>query len=273
MRNIIVADAQGFCWGVRRALDIIEDYDKAFILGDLIHNKQVVNKLAKNNKTIVKEVSGKEDAPIFITAHGTQIEKFQELEAMNSEVVDTTCPLVTVIYKKAAKLEREGHHIIIIGDRNHIEVKGIASRIHDPIFINSVEDVENTQFPEKVGIVSQSTYSVKKFEQLVELIQKKATEVKLRNTICSPTVQRQVAAEELAQKVDLMIVIGGYHSSNTKKLKEVAKEYVEAYHIETAKELEDSWFLGKQNIGITAGASTPDWIINEVKDRIATIPV
>jgi len=272
MRNVIVADSQGFCWGVRRALDIIEEADKAYILGDLIHNKQVVEKLAEQNKKIIREVKGNEDAPIYITAHGNEIEKFEQLEKLGSEVIDTTCPLVTVIYKKGVKLEKTGRRIVIIGDRNHIEVKGIASRMQDPIYVNSIEDVENTEFPAKIGIISQSTYSTKKFEKLSSLLQEKVEDVEIRNTICSPTVKRQVAAEELAQKVDLMIVIGGYHSSNTVKLKEVALEYVEAHHIETAEELKNEWFTGKQNIGITAGASTPDWIINEIKDKITSLP-
>lgn len=272
MRNIIVASSQGFCWGVRKALDKVEEYGEVSILGDLIHNKQVVQKLANNGKKIIHELEPENKNPIVITAHGAPIESFQKLEQVDNQVIDTTCPLVSVIYKKGALLEKEGYQIVIIGDKNHIEVKGIASRMKKPIVVNSLEDIEKTNFPDRVGIVCQSTYLVEKFETMVEKIKAKTKEVNIKNTICSPTVKRQVAAEDLAQKVDVMIVVGGYHSSNTKKLAELSKKKVTTYHVETCKELQKSWFDNKQEIGITAGASTPDWIIEEVRSTIANFP-
>ena len=273
MRNIVIADSQGFCWGVRKALDKVSEFDKVSILGDLIHNKQVVNKLAANGKKVIRDVTENAGNPIVITAHGTVVSNFEKLEKLNIEVVNTTCPLVSVIYTKGKKLEKEGRKIVIIGDKNHIEVKGIASRMDGPIIINSEDDILKIDFPKEVGIVCQSTYSIHKFKLLVNLIKSKVKDVKTRNTICSPTVKRQIAAEELAQQVELMIVIGGSHSSNTKKLAELSKEYVNTYHIETSDQLDKAWFEDKMEIGITAGASTPDWVIEEVREKILNFPV
>ncbi|MDH5559400.1 MAG: 4-hydroxy-3-methylbut-2-enyl diphosphate reductase [Deltaproteobacteria bacterium] len=268
MKNIIVAEAQGFCWGVRRALDIVDQYDEVSILGDLIHNKQVVQELENKNKRVIQELTGKEKNPIVITAHGTDISNIKRLESLEMETVDTTCPLVSVIYRAGKQLETEGYQIIIIGDKRHVEVKGIASRMKNPIMINDEDDLENIDLPEKVGIICQSTFSQNKFNKLVERIKKRVKSCKIKNTICAPTIKRQIAAETLAKSVDLMIVVGGYHSSNTKKLAELANQYVRSYHIETAEHLDPLWFEGMSEIGIIAGASTADWIIEEVCVKI-----
>jgi len=269
MRNIIVAEAQGFCWGVRRALDIVDQYGPVSILGDLIHNKQVVQELEQKEKRVIHDVTGEEKTPIVITAHGTTAEKLANLDDLGMDVVDTTCPLVSAIYRAGKKLEAEGYHIVIIGDKKHIEVKGIASRMHEPILINDEKEISQVNFPDKVGVICQSTFSQNKLERLIELMRPEVKELKVKNTICSPTKNRQLAAEELAQTVEIMIVIGGYHSSNTKKLVELSLQYVESYHIETAAELNSDWFAGKAEVGIIAGASTPDWIIEGVSQRIA----
>lgn len=268
MRKIIVAEAQGFCWGVRRALNIVDEYGPVSILGDLIHNKQVVQELELNNKKVIHDIKGDETTPIVITAHGTTESQLGKLDQLELDVVDTTCPLVSAIYKAGKSLERDGYQVVIIGDKKHIEVKGIASRMKTPIILNSDKDVSEISFPKKVGVICQSTFSQNKFDLLVELIRPRVEEIKIRNTICAPTKNRQIAAEELAQTVDIMIVIGGFHSSNTKKLVELSQRYVESYHIETMKDLSPSWFDNKLEIGIIAGASTPDWIIEEVYQAI-----
>lgn len=268
MKNIIVAEEQGFCWGVRRALDIVEEHGPVSILGDLIHNKQVVGKLEAKGKRIIHQIDRNEPNPLVITAHGTDINNFEKARQFNLEVVDTTCPLVAKIYDAGRELEEQGFHMIVIGDKNHVEVKGIASRLHEPIVLNNEEELEATQLPARVGVVSQSTFSPKKFDHLVELIASKVEEIEVRNTICAPTKKRQLAAEELAKEVEVMIVIGGFHSSNTKKLHTMAQQYVEAHHVETSEHLDPAWFAGKTEIGIIAGASTPDWIIEEVCEGI-----
>lgn len=268
MKNIIVADDQGFCWGVRRALDIVEQYDEVYIFGDLIHNKQVVSQLEKRGKQIIHEVTGNEKRPVVITAHGTTIENLKMFEELKLDIVDTTCPLVSKIYNVGESLEQQGYHIIIIGDKDHVEVKGIASRMHQPVIVKDEGDIESATFPDKVGIICQSTFSEEKFHKLALQIESRVREAKIRNTTCSPTKKRQEAAASLAQQVDIMIVVGGYHSSNTKKLKEITSAYVESYHIETADQLEKEWFENKKEIGITSGASTSDWIVEEICGKI-----
>jgi len=268
MKNIIVAEAQGFCWGVRRALDIVEEHGPTSILGDLIHNKQVVAQLEAKGKKVIHEIREDETNPVVITAHGTDIKNFEQLNNLGKEIVDTTCPLVSKIYEEGHRLEALGYHILIIGDKNHVEVKGIASRMNQPIVVNDETELDAVKLPPRVGVISQSTYNPQKFDKLVELIQKKGVELEACNTICAPTKKRQIAAEQLAKEVDMMLVVGGFHSSNTKKLHEMAQHYVESHHIETPDHIQEEWLVGKDDIGIIAGASTADWIIEDVCQRI-----
>lgn len=268
MKNVVIAEAQGFCWGVRRALDIVEKRGAVSILGDLIHNKQVVGELEKKGKRIVKRISADENRPVVITAHGTDIKNIVEIERLGKKLVDTTCPLVSAIYKAGERLEKEGYRILIIGDKRHVEVIGIASRMNCPIIVNSEEELELVRLPPRVGVICQSTFSLERFEKLTNLIERRVSDAKIRNTICFPTKKRQEAAEKLAKRVEVMIVIGGFHSSNTKKLVELTRQYCESYHIETANQLNAEWVKGKREIGITAGASTADWVIQEVYDKL-----
>lgn len=272
MKNIIVAEDQGFCWGVRRALEIVDQHDEVYIFGDLIHNKQVVKQLEERGKHIVHEVDGQEVNPVVITAHGTTTENLERFTQLGLKIVDTTCPLVSKIYRVGESLEEEGFHIVIIGDKNHVEVKGIASRMKNPIIVKSEEELDGIQLPDKVGIICQSTFSEEKFGKLADIIARRVRVAKVKNTTCSPTKKRQQAAADLAQKVDIMIVVGGFHSSNTKKLAEITRRYVESYHIETAEQLKEDWFKNKSEIGITSGASTADWIVEEICRKIQAFP-
>lgn len=268
MKRIIVADDQGFCWGVRRALDIVDQHQDVYIYGDLIHNKQVVEQLENRGKKVIHSITGNEKKPIVITAHGTTIENLAEFSRLGLDIVDTTCPLVSSIYRVGKQLEEKGYQILIIGDKNHVEVKGIASRMKSPIIIISEEELANTHLPDKIGVICQSTFSQEKFEKIAHIIQQRAKDVMIRNTTCSPTRKRQAAAEKLAKQVDLMVVVGGYHSSNTLKLVELTSKYVTSYHIETADQLNPKWFRDKKEIGITSGASTSDWIVEEICEKI-----
>jgi len=271
MKEVIVAEAQGFCSGVRRALDMVNQYQEAGILGELVHNKQVIHGLEQQGKSIVDHVIGNEKHPIVITAHGTTIGETERLRDFGLTVVDTTCPLVTSIYRRGKQLEREGYRVLIIGDPHHIEVQGIASRLSRPIIVNSEEEAINIELPETVGIISQSTCLLSNFECIVQRISERLQDIKVYNTICQPTLRRQEAAKQLAQNVDIMIVIGGYHSSNTRRLTELTDQYVETYHVETSDDIRDDWFIGKNIVGITAGASTPDWIIKKAKATVVRL--
>jgi 4-hydroxy-3-methylbut-2-enyl diphosphate reductase len=204
---------------------------------------------------------------VVITAHGLDVKKIDEMKARSMDIVDTTCPLVTRIYKDGWKLEAAGLQVVIIGDPNHVEVKGIASRLKSPIIIYKDEDIGKVPQGSRVGVVCQSTLFLSKFDRFVEALKARCESVEAINTICKPTKDRQNAAQALSSEVDVMVVIGGYNSSNTHKLAEVAMTRLgkeNTHHIETAQELKREWFEGKNHVGVTAGASTPDYLIEEV---------
>jgi len=274
-RKITIANAAGFCFGVKKAIDRAEQQDEAFIFGSLIHNPQEVARLDKLGKHIVSSLDDVKGNQVIITAHGLDIKKVLEMKAREMEIVDTTCPLVTHIYRSGWKLQEQGLQVVIIGDPKHVEVKGIASRMNNPIIVYKEEDVEQVPMGARIGVVSQSTLLLEKFDHFVELLKGRASEFVAVNTICKPTKDRQTAAKALSQEVDVMVVIGGYNSSNTHKLADVAAERLgkqDTHHIETAQELEPRWFEGKKHVGVTAGASTPDYLIQEVVKAIEELP-
>jgi 4-hydroxy-3-methylbut-2-en-1-yl diphosphate reductase len=269
-REIIIADAAGFCFGVKRAIEKAETMEKAFIFGSLIHNPQEVARLASLNKKIVHSLEDVQDNRVVITAHGLDVNVMGQMKEKGLEIVDTTCPLVTKIYKEGEKLQTQGLQIVIIGDPNHVEVKGIASRMKNPLIVYHEADLERVPAEARIGVVCQSTLLMEKYDQFVALLKSRCSEVVASNTICKPTKDRQTAAAALSKQVDIMVVIGGRNSSNTHKLAQTCKFNLpnDTYHIETAQELQSSWFEGKPKVGITAGASTPDYLIEEC---IATI--
>ena len=274
-RKITIAHAAGFCFGVKKAIDRAEQQDEAYIFGSLIHNPQEVARLDSLGKHIVQSLDDVKGNQVIITAHGLDIKKVVEMRARQMEIIDTTCPLVTHIYRSGLKLQDQGLRVVIIGDPKHVEVKGIASRMTDPIIIYKPEDVELVPTGGRIGVVSQSTLLLEKFDQFVELLKARCSEVVAINTICKPTKDRQTSAKALSQEVDVMVVIGGYNSSNTHKLADVAAERLgpdNTHHIETAQELKQDWFNGKTHVGVTAGASTPDYLIQEVVKAIEGLP-
>jgi 4-hydroxy-3-methylbut-2-enyl diphosphate reductase len=271
-REILVAAAAGFCFGVKRAIQKAETMDRAFIFGSLIHNPQEVARLASLNKKIVHTLEEVEDNKVVITAHGLDINKLNDIKEKGLEIIDTTCPLVTKIYNEGLKLQEQGLQIVIIGDPQHVEVKGIASRMKNPIIVYHEEDIAHVPEGSRVGVVCQSTLLMEKFDAFVSLLKARCSEVIPVNTICKPTKDRQSAAATLSKQVHIMIVIGGRNSSNTHKLADTCQAFLphSTYHIETAQELDSKWFEGKTKVGITAGASTPDYLIDEVINKIRT---
>lgn len=269
-REIQIANAAGFCFGVKKAIQKAETMDRAFIFGSLIHNPQEVARLASLNKKIVYALDDVQDNKVVITAHGLDINVISQMKDRKLEIIDTTCPLVTKIYNEGHKLEGQGLRIVIIGDPKHVEVKGIASRMKNPIIIYHEEDIQNVPEGSKVGVVCQSTLLMEKFDGFVELLKGRCSEVVPVNTICKPTKDRQTAAAALSKRMEVMIVIGGRNSSNTHKLADTCKMNLpnDTYHVETAQELDPKWFEGKTKVGITAGASTPDYLIEEVIAKI-----
>jgi 4-hydroxy-3-methylbut-2-enyl diphosphate reductase len=246
--------------------------EKAFIFGSLIHNPQEVARLASLNKMIVNSLEDVKDNRVVITAHGLDINVIGQMKERNLEIVDTTCPLVTKIYNEGLKLESRGLQIVIVGDPKHVEVKGIASRMKNPIIIYHEEDIVNVPENGKIGVICQSTLLMEKSDKFVNLLKTRCSEVIPVNIICKPTKDRQTSAAALSKQMEMMIVIGGRNSSNTHKLADTCKMNLpnDTYHIETAQEMEPKWFEGKNKVGITAGASTPDYLIEEVIAKIRT---
>jgi len=272
-REILLANAAGFCTGVKRAIRKAEELPRASIFGSLIHNPQEVARLEAQDKRMVKDPSAIVDEPVVVTAHGLDVKVLEELKKKH-RVVDLTCPLVTNIYKAGHKLQDEGYRIVIIGDPNHVEVKGIASRMKDPLIVNGPGDLEKVPQGSRVGVICQSTLLIDKFGKMVDLLKARCSWVEAVNTICKPTQRRQQSAEELSRTVEVMVVIGGRNSSNTHKLAETCEAHRPGatYHVETAQELREEWFRGRKRVGVTAGASTPDYLIEECIATIRAYP-
>jgi len=270
--NVKIAKNSGFCFGVKRAiriaLDASEMNSEIVTLGSIIHNPQMVEKL--NEKKIfmvnsIEEINGK---PTLIRSHGIKKAEFEELQKKGIEIIDATCPYVYKAQRYASQLSEEGYPIIILGDESHPEVIAIRSYISGENYV--VEDplkIPQKKFS-KVAVISQTTRNIDDLKKLIQTLIPKCNELRIINTICNATSVRQEASLKLAQESDLMIVIGGRNSSNTKMLAKISAQFIETHHIETEKELSFKWLENKKNIGLTAGASTPDWIIVNVYNKI-----
>jgi 4-hydroxy-3-methylbut-2-enyl diphosphate reductase len=249
------------------------------IVGQLVHNPQVSESLKKNGVSLVpgiEEIDQIKTKKVMITAHGAAEKTKQKLQDAGFIVFDATCPLVMRVHQTIKLMVTKGFFPVVIGQEDHVEVKGIVGDLEDHLVINNEDDFKKIKKSgyRKLGIVSQTTQQTDKVENLVEKIKALdyVDDVSFVNTICQPTQDRQVAVHELADQVDLMIVIGGFNSSNTKKLIHVCEEKgVEARHIESFHQLSQEWFIGKKHVGITAGTSTPEDIINQVHSEIVKI--
>ena len=277
--QVTVAKSAGFCFGVQRAVDTVyEQVEKGirpiYTYGPIIHNEVVVQDLEERG---VQVLEGKEDlgqlteGTVIIRSHGVGKEIYDLISAKGLNCVDATCPFVKKIHRTVEKESAAGRQIIIIGNDNHPEVEGIKGWCHHPaLVIESAEQAEALNLPEgtKVCIVAQTTFNYKKFKDLVEILDKKRYDRIVVNTICNATEERQTEARQIAGKVDAMIVIGGSHSSNTQKLFEICrKECENTYYIQTVHDLDLEVLRSTGLVGITAGASTPKKIIEEVQKR------
>ena len=277
-KKIILADKSGFCFGVKRAVDITVDQKKSadaklYTLGPLIHNNDVIHRLKEKGIDQIDEDDLETLEPkdtIIIRSHGVTLNVIGNIEKSGSKMVNATCPFVTKIQKIAEKYHDLGYQIIIVGDENHPEVVGINGWCNNSAIIT--KDGSNlSDLPAKVCVVAQTTERLFNFEKVVDIVSKKCEEVLTFNTICSATKERQESADEVSKQVDLMIVIGGKHSSNSKKLFDICRTNCEnTIFIEKSLELPTEAFDTEdvKTIGITAGASTPDWIIQDVIEKI-----
>lgn len=267
------ASVQGFCFGVaitvKKAEEAIAARDEVTTLGHVVHNPQMVESLAARGLRNAGSVGEVDAGALFVRAHGLPMEVFDEAKGKGLEIIDATCPMVTKIHVQAEKLKDAGYKIVVIGDPNHPEVKGTLSHVPGAWCIQSVEDVARLPRSSKVGVVVQSTWSGLGFTEIVRALAEKYYEVRAVNTICTDTHNRQAEALRLAHDVEVMIVVGGKTSANTKHLAELSESHgAHSYHIEGAEELRPEWFAGVKVAGLMSGASTPGWLVDEVEARM-----
>jgi 4-hydroxy-3-methylbut-2-enyl diphosphate reductase len=270
----------GSCFGVRRAIKII---DKAAgentgisTLGPIVHNRLVVDKLNKAGVKVVDDLNLIEGGVIAIASHGAPPQVLSQIQERKFQVIDTTCPIVRSAQKAAKELADAGFHVIIFGEASHPEVKGLLGWAGS----NAVATMDGaglaaTELSQRLGIIAQTTQSQSSFvefcKDVINAVFPAVQEVRIINTLCQETQKRQQAAVELAGKSDLMIVVGGHNSANTQRLEEVCGPLVETHLIETATEIKKEWLKGKQRIGVTAGASTPDEAIEKVVLKLESL--
>lgn len=272
--EVILSECLGFCYGVKRAIKIAEEHadGKSCTLGPIIHNPQMVARLQAEGVGTVEDLTAMEEGTIIIRSHGVGPHIYKEAQERGLNLVDATCPHVKKAQLAAKNLSEDGRQVVIVGEKNHPEVKSIFEWSDKRATILQTEiDAENFAPCPKLGIVSQTTVSGENFVKIVAHLLGKSPDIRILRTICTATDRRQKAALELAAKVDVMIVIGGRNSANTTRLAQLCQKKCTTYHIETAAELSPEWLENANKVGITAGASTPDWIIGEVYTKCQRI--
>jgi len=269
--QIEIAKSAGFCEGVERAFRIASETKSAYMLGNLVHNKQVVARFQQAGVKVVqaiKEIPAQAGNIVLISAHGVPPEVYEEAKAKGLTIVDTTCPWVKKAQRIAKELCNKGRRVIIIGDKGHPEVKALVGwSCLKGLVVENAADLVAIQLPcsTPIGLIAQTTQSEEHYNHLLTAAKQIFPDIEAHNTICGATHKRQTAAVELAKRVDLMLVIGDRLSANTKRLFELcAQTGTTTYQIETVAGLEPDWLVGKKMVGLTAGASTPDWVIEEV---------
>jgi 4-hydroxy-3-methylbut-2-enyl diphosphate reductase len=275
--KIIRAEHLGMCFGVKDAVALaLETARRAplTILGDLVHNETVVAELRAKGIHMAQRPADINTRTVMITAHGASERAMNETRGRGLGVVEATCPLVHLAHRAVARLVREGFHPVIIGKRDHVEVRGMTGDLGAFDVVLDGEDVATLCERPRFGVVAQTTQPIDRVRQLVGLIRERfpKSEVRFVDTVCQPTKQRQNAAIELAQKCDVVVVIGGAHSNNTRELVKTCSRFcARVHHVRTADGLQPGWFDGAQTVGLTAGTSTPDTVINAVEARLNQI--
>ena len=275
--KIFLARDAGYCFGVRDAVnlayDTAEAHGEVYMLGTIVHNERVIENLSNAGSKVVETLDDvPEDKPILFRAHGTAPELWKKADKKKLNLVDATCPLVTEIHDEIKKLEEEGRRTIIIGDHGHDEVVAIAAQVSNPIIIANVDEAKTLRKMKKAGVVSQSTQMIENVQEIIKVLMEKVFDLRFMNTICFPTRRNHEQIKELALQCDVMIVIGSFTSANSKRLTQLALERNKrSYQVTTTEELDMSWFNDCETVGISAGASTPDEIINDVVKHIKII--
>jgi 4-hydroxy-3-methylbut-2-enyl diphosphate reductase len=275
--DIIIAKRAGFCFGVKRAIDIAfelaETMDKGvYSFGPLIHNPQVIEKLKKEGVSPTGDINADDIKTLIIRTHGVAPGIYRDIEQKGYRLVDATCPFVKKAQKYVQRLKKEGYQVIILGDSEHPEVQALLGFAGDDAIVINCNDPIPHRLKGRVGLIVQTTQPVESLKRVTSEIIGLVRELKVYNTICDSTTLRLEETRRLAKMVDLLIVVGGKNSANTTQLTIISRKIcVNVYHIETADEIEKVWFKGVGKVGITGGASTPQWIIDEVIEKIKEI--
>ncbi len=272
--RLYLAKSAGFCFGVKRAMEMaIRAAERSsgdlYTLGPLIHNPQAVDYLKSLGVKVEERVEAIPRGTVIFRSHGVSLGEFRKAKKKGLRIIDATCPIVKRAQFYAKYLHLHGYDLLIVGEAHHPEVEAIKSYLDEGIVVEDVNQVKLLGPWEKVGIIAQTTQSLSLFKEVVAVCAEKAREVRVFNTICHATMARQKEALEIAKRVDCMLVVGGHNSGNTRRLAAICREIQpRTYHVETASEINPRWLVRKEKIGLTAGASTPSWIIQEVGKEI-----
>ena len=275
--KIYVAKDAGYCFGVRDAVNLAYDsaktHGEVYMLGTIVHNERVIEDLSNAGAKVVDSIDDvPKDKPLLFRAHGTSPELWDKASEKNLNLIDATCPLVTEIHHEIKKLDQEGRKTIIIGDHGHDEVMGIAAQVKNPIIISNIEEAQKIGRLRKAGVVSQSTQMIENVQEIINVLMEKVYDLRFVNTICYPTRKNHTQVKELANISDMMIIIGSFTSANSKRLTELSKiRNKNSYQVVDENDIKKEWFKDVETIGVSAGASTPDNIIEKVIEKIHSV--
>lgn len=267
--KVIVAEKCGFCPGVRTAINLarktLDQRDTVYSLGHIIHNEDVVNQLSDAGLSTVDSIDNIDSGTVLIRSHGATLAELDQIRQKGLDIVDATCVLVKRVQKIARQLNEEGYQVVMIGDKDHPEVKAVVGSTDDVEVVGSPDDLDKIILNKKLGVICQTTQSPDHFADMIAAISRKGfSEIKIINTLCRETKDRQTAAVKLCRQVDIMFVLGGLHSANTRKVAELCKKHnPQTYHLQNWAGLDTKCLFGKSTAGVTAGASTPDEVIEE----------
>jgi 4-hydroxy-3-methylbut-2-enyl diphosphate reductase len=272
--EIIVAKDAGYCFGVRDAVNMAYEAAKihgtVYMLGDIVHNEQVVRDLTGEGVSVVSSIDEiPNNATVLFRAHGTPEDVWKQVEERGIKIIDATCPLVREIHEEAQRISKDGRQLIIIGDHGHDEVVGIASQVPNPIIIASPEEAQGLRKMKKAAVVCQSTQMIENVQSIINILMTITFDLHFVNTICFPTKRNHEQIKQMAEESDVIIVIGSFTSANSKRLTQLGLERnPRSYQVTCGVDVKGEWFEGARKIGISAGASTPDYLIEEVKAQI-----
>jgi len=272
--KILRASHLGMCFGVRDAIALaIERADTAplTILGDLVHNETVLADLRARGIAVASDPAEVKTLTVMVTAHGASERKLAGTRALGLDVVEATCPLVHVAHRAIRALRRDGYHPVIIGQRNHVEVRGLTEDLDEFDVVLEEADVEALAYHPRIGVAAQTTQPIERVRRLVALVRRRfpQADVRFMDTVCLPTKERQQAAIDLATRSDVVVVIGGANSNNTRELVETCRRHCpRVHHVQDESDLSPDWFRGAGTVGLTAGTSTPDATVDRIEQRI-----